>query len=119
MMNADGTNARQLTPIGFWDEKPTVTADGKFIIFQSNRSGNPEIWRMNIDGSDPQQLTKGEGINSQPSITPDGNWIFYMNERGGEMHVRRVAVEGGENLQLTAARESSFPRVSPDGKFVA
>jgi Tol biopolymer transport system component/DNA-binding winged helix-turn-helix (wHTH) protein len=119
MMNADGTNARQLTPIGFWDEKPTVTSDGKFIIFQSNRSGNPEIWRMNIDGSDPQQLTKGEGINSQPSITPDGNWIFYMNERGGEMHVRRVAVEGGENLQLTAARESSFPRVSPDGKFVA
>jgi Tol biopolymer transport system component/DNA-binding winged helix-turn-helix (wHTH) protein len=118
IMDAEGGRARQITPIGFQDEKPNVSADGTFIVFQSNRSGKLEIWRMNIDGSNLRQLTGGEGINSHPSITPDGRWVFYMNERGGENYVRRVAAEGGESTPLTA-QKSSYPRVSPDGKFIA
>jgi TolB protein len=39
IMDADGGGARQLTPIGFRDMDPNVSADGTFIVFESNRSG--------------------------------------------------------------------------------
>jgi len=117
-MDADGGRTEQLTPIGFRDETPSVTADGAFIVFQSNRSGKNEIWRMRIDGSAMQQITNGDGVNSNPTITPDGQWIFYMNERGGVSTVWRVAADGGGALPVTNV-VTSFPRVSPDGKYFA
>ena len=117
-MDADGGHAEQLTPIGFRDAIPSVTADGAFIVFQSNRSGKMEIWRMRTDGSDLRQITSGDGINSNPSVTPDGSWIFYMNERGGQSSVWRVTADGREAVRLVDG-ESSYPRVSPDGKYFA
>jgi Tol biopolymer transport system component len=72
---------------------------------------------MRADGSDLRQITSGEGIHSNPSVTPDGNWIFYMNERGGQSSGWRVAADGTGAEQIVD--ESSFPRVSPDGKYFA
>ena len=118
-MDADGGRSVQLTPIGFRDEMPSVTADGAFIVFQSNRSGKTEIWRMRTDGSDLQQITRGEGVNSNPSVTIDGNWILYMNESRGGSSVWRVAADGSGAMQIVNAESSSYPRVSPDGKYFA
>ena len=116
-MDALGANAAQLTSAGFLDESPSATADGKFIVFQSNRSGATEIWRMNADGADLRQLTF-DGDNTFPHTAPDGKAIVYMHESGGTNSIRRVSIEGGEAVQITD-RKSSDPQVSPDGNFIA
>jgi Tol biopolymer transport system component/DNA-binding winged helix-turn-helix (wHTH) protein len=117
-MDASGSNSKQLTPIGFRDEQPTVTADGSVIVFQSNRSGKSELWRMSPEGDDLRQLTNSENISSEPNVTLDGNWIYYMNDHGGETSVWRVSVNGGQSAEVIGTG-SSDPRVSPDGKYVA
>src|SRR6185369_9054043 len=53
--NRDGSQNRQLTADVFIDQQPTVSPDGKYIIFQSNRSGARNLWRIDLDGNNPQQ----------------------------------------------------------------
>jgi TolB protein len=94
-----------------------VTADGRFIVFQSNRSGGKEIWRAGVDGGDLKQLTTGGG-NSEPHLTPDSRWVVYSSIRDGKSFIFRVPVEGGEPIRVTD-KESTYPRVSHDGKLIA
>jgi len=56
----------QLTHDGGRNDYPSWSPDGRHIVFQSNRSGNLEIWMMLADGSNVQQLTFN-GQNSQPN----------------------------------------------------
>lgn len=116
-MDAAGGNNRQITPLGFRDKMPSAAADGKTIVFESDRSGANEIWRVTIDGSDLRQLTDTGG-NSNPTTTPDGEWLIYRHTDGAEGAIWRVPLAGGTAEQLTF-RNSFAPRVSPDGKFFA
>jgi len=121
VMDPDGSKQKQLTPAGYVDEHPTATADGRFIVFQSNRSGNSEIWRMNADGTGLFQVTNG-GNNEQPSVSPDGKWVVYVSNqlRSGERlgTLWRVGLEGGAPQRLSDGL-AGWPRVSPDGKLIA
>lgn len=116
-MDTLGANPKQITSAGFLDERPTATADGRYIVFQSNRSGATEIWRVNLDGADLRQLTF-DGKNTVPHSAPDGKTIFYTHESDGVNSVRQVAVEGGAAWGITDA-ECYNARVSPDGKRIA
>jgi Tol biopolymer transport system component/DNA-binding winged helix-turn-helix (wHTH) protein len=117
-MNADGGNIRQITSSGFFDQKPAVTPDGRFIVFQSNRSGGIEIWRLDLDGGDLRQLTTGGG-NTAPHITPDGRSVIYISTREGKNILSRISIEGGAQSQITDRVTLADPRVSPDGRFIA
>ena len=118
-MSAAGDNQRQVTPsrAGAEDFQVNVTADSRFIVFVSNRSGMGEIWRANLDGSNLTQLTNG-GRNIQATVSPDGKWAVYTSFRDGRQALWRVPVEGGESQQLTS-EETSWAAVSPDGKSIA
>jgi Tol biopolymer transport system component/DNA-binding winged helix-turn-helix (wHTH) protein len=117
VMDADGRNQKQVTSGGFFDQRLSVTADGRFIVFQSNRSGSNEIWRVNMDGSDLRQLTTG-GANSSPHPTPDGQWVVYTSAHSGRSFVWRVPLAGGPPVRVMD-KESTYPRVSPDGRYLA
>src|SRR5215203_6675580 len=55
--NSDGSGRSQLTSADVEGDFPDASADGRFIIFTSNRSGSWQLWRMNSDGSGSKQLT--------------------------------------------------------------
>ncbi len=116
-MDSDGGNARQLTSSGYADINPSLTADGRHLVFQSNRGGSYDIWRTDTDGGNPQQLTRGGG-NKEPHVSPDGRWVVYVSSRDGLSSLWRVSVDGGEPVRLTD-KPSEWPRISPDGKFIA
>ena len=118
-MNKDGSDIKQLTPskANVFDREINATADGRYVIFQSNRSGNSQIWRVNIDGSNLQQLTD-IGNNSIPCVSPDGQWIVFTSNRSGRSTLWRMTIDGKDQKQLTD-KPSSWPRVSPDGKYIS
>jgi Tol biopolymer transport system component len=116
IMNADGSNRKALTPPGAIDTVPSVTGDGRFIVFHSNRNRAKEIWRANIDGSDPRQLTKC-GNNFDPTVSPDGKWVVYRSNCD-DGRLWRVNIDGGEAQRLTE-NSASWPWISPDSKFIA
>jgi tricorn protease-like protein len=62
------------------DDGPEYSPDGKYLYFNSTRSGAMAIWRANADGSDPVQLTRDpERRDWFPHISPDGKWIVFVS----------------------------------------
>ena len=116
--NRDGTNSKQLTSDAYVDQQPSVSADGRYIVFQSNRSGGRNIWRMDLDGSNVKQLTTESYVDSSPVCSPDGRFVVFMSQRAGKSTIWKVGIDGGSSVQLTD-RGSQYPTISPDGKFVS
>ena len=119
VMNADGSNRKQLTASARSNYGPTVSPDGRHIVFVSNRAGGAfNVWRMEIDGSNPQQLTTGNGENFV-HVTPDGRWVVYASVGSGQPNlIWKVPFDGGAPVAITD-RPASWPTISPDGKLVA
>ena len=123
LINSDGSNVKQLTKNHGDDILPCATADGRYIVFASNRADMKtyHLWRINADGSEPIQLTNGDGERG-PVCSPDGQTILYST--GGpdvgpdKSRLRKISINGGESVQLTEY-PSGWKDVSPDGKFIA
>lgn len=119
IMNADGSNRKQLTATQHNDILPVASPNNRYIVFASNRSaaGSVNSWRMNTDGSNLIQLTHGKD-ESQPSCTPDGKWVIFAaggNDSEPEKRtIWKVPIDGGAPLQLTT-NPSYAAEVSPDG----
>lgn len=116
VMNADGTNAKQLTSDARVRRGLAISPDGRYIFFASDRAGRSNIWRADADGSNLKQLTAGDG-EFYPQVTPDNQWVVYQRgER--EPTLWKVPTDGGESVQLTKTR-AFRPALSPDGEMIA
>jgi TolB protein len=78
----DGSGLRQLTNDAAKDRLPQWSPDGRRIAFQSNRSGQWEIWTIHPDGSGLMQLTDA-GFALAASWSPDGRWLAYVSQPPG------------------------------------
>jgi TolB protein len=115
-MNADGTGQNRLTVDARDNFSPSVSPDGRYIVFTSNRTGDRCVWRMDIDGSNPKQLSYQMDAQT-PDVTPDGQWVLYTDAGSGKRTLWKVSIEGGKQVQLTDYF-SRQPAVSPDGKQI-
>ncbi|MBS0416867.1 MAG: PD40 domain-containing protein [Proteobacteria bacterium] len=79
----DGGAERRLTSDTLSDG-PDYSPDGKYIYFDSSRSGTTQIWRMKPDGTGAEQVTDDEGINHSPHVSPDGQTVAFLNQAGPE-----------------------------------
>jgi Tol biopolymer transport system component len=55
--NGDGTDERALLPPTGMDYSPSFSADGKWIVFTSERNGSADIYRVHADGAGLERLT--------------------------------------------------------------
>jgi Tol biopolymer transport system component len=117
IMDADGTHQKQLTAEPQPDLRPTVSPDGRFVVFVSWRTGASHIWRMETDGSNVRQLTNGTA-ETYPDISPDGRWMVYLSADENSSSMWKVSTDGGEASRLSDAWSLS-PTISPDGRLIA
>ena len=98
------------------------------IAFHSNRDGNNEIYVMNSDGSDQIRLTINLRNDQRPDVSPNGQQIVFVSNRitetnlSGDFEIFVMSSDGdaGGALQLTFnGTEDSWPRWSPNGKWIA
>jgi Tol biopolymer transport system component len=115
VMNSDGSNSQQLTSNASINVGPRVTADGRFIVFISTRTGSPHIWRMDSDGTNLKQLTNGIA-EVNPDISPDGKWVVYQS--ASELGLWKISIDGGTPVSLSK-KLATQPAISPDGKLIA
>lgn len=76
-----GNIRKQLTKEPGYDAEPTVSPDGKKIVFTSLRSGDLELYTMNIDGSDVKQITNQLGYDGGAFFSPDSKELIFRASR--------------------------------------
>jgi Tol biopolymer transport system component len=86
VMNADGTNARQITSNGAANFCPYFHPDGNRIIYASN-AGDPKGREFDIllidkrGGKEPERITYAPGFDGFPMFSPDGKHIVWASNR--------------------------------------
>jgi TolB protein len=114
--NADGSEIQQLTKNDAYDADASWSADGKQILFYSQRDEIKAIYLMNVDGSNVQRLTDPGTTNSQPLWSPNGKTIAFVSKRTGNSDIWLMNRDGSDQRQLTkSAAEDGGPVWSPDG----
>jgi Tol biopolymer transport system component len=91
------------------------------IIFESDRSGNFEIYAMNADGSGQTALTDNPGDDVLPAWSPDGKTIAFVSNRDGNRGLYLMDPDGSGQKLLTANIYQVGPEYSwsPDGARIA
>jgi len=97
VMNADGTNKRQITSLAAGSFAPFFTPDGKRIIFCTNyfatdpRKRNFDLALINLDGTGLERITFNETFDGFPMFSPDGKKLVFASNRN-------AAKEGDTNV---------------------
>jgi TolB protein len=85
VMNADGSDQRQITNLGGANFAPFFTPDGLRIIFSSNhknpRSRNFDLYLVNADGAGLEQVTTNPDFDGFPQFSPDGRQLVWASNR--------------------------------------
>jgi Tol biopolymer transport system component len=85
VMNADGSDQRQITTLGGANFAPFFTPDGRRIIFSSNhkspRSRNFDLYLVNVDGTGLEQVTTNPEFDGFPQFSPDGRQLVWASNR--------------------------------------
>jgi Tol biopolymer transport system component len=89
VMNADGTDAHQVTHVGAANFAPFFHPDGQRIIFASNvkdpRGPNFDLYLVNLDGSGLEQVTTYGGFDGFPMFDPEGRRLVFASNRNGKV----------------------------------
>ncbi len=67
-----------------YDAEGSISPDGKWIIFTSNRDGDLELYAMKPDGTRQTRLTHAPGYDGGPFFSPDGKRVVYRSDRAGD-----------------------------------
>ncbi len=98
IMNADGTNVRQLTDVPGYDGGPFFSFDGKKICWRrfSENGAVAEIYTMNVDGTEQKQITNMRAMSWAPYFHPSGKYLIFTTNKMGfdNFELFLVDVEG-------------------------
>ena len=79
VMPVKGGKEVRLTDAPGLDDGPEYSMDGKYIWFNSVRTGRMQAWRMKTNGKEQTQMTFDTDMNSWfPHISPDGEKVVYI-----------------------------------------
>ena len=128
---ADGSSPVQLTNDVAVDWNPVWSADGRYLLFASDRGGAMSIWRMPIDqrtgrarGKPEPVTTGGASSHEHLTVAANGSRIIYV-ERLTTSNIYKVELDPkrgqtiGKAIPITTgSRMATEPSVSPDGSRV-
>lgn len=93
VMDADGSNKRQITNNGAANFAPFFHPDGQRIIFSSNvgsqNGRNFDLWMVHIDGTGLEQITYFDSFDGFPMFSRDGRKLIFASNRNGR-HPRQT-----------------------------
>jgi len=118
--------ALQLTSAVGVESYPTWSPDGGRLAYESNQTGDWDVWVTQLGGGEPVNLTAdAAGADRFPSWSPDGQQIAYLSERDRVWALYTLSALGGRPrklLSLPPADESppwGSPQWSTDGTELA
>ena len=103
VMDADGSNKRQVTNLGGANFAPYWHPSGEKIIWSSNHPDPDgrefDLFMINLDGTGLEQVTFSGGFDGFPVFSPDGRYLVFGSNRnnGGTRDTNVFIAEWVEN----------------------
>ena len=118
-----GVTPRRLTTDPGLDYNPVVSPDGRWVVFTSERTGNPDLYVLDLEASGaPVPLINSDAMEDAAAFSPEGETIVFVSSRTGNPDIyaipfdplRPATPEHATNLTRHTAGDYN-PTVSPDG----
>ncbi len=115
-------NAVKVTSASGVEDYPSWSPDGRTVVYQSDQSGNWDIWVTQVESRQAVNRTADNPTNDlRPTWSPDSQWIAFFSEREGGGYFVMPAVGGKARKVASSPAWGLYPtaaRWSPDGKQI-
>jgi eukaryotic-like serine/threonine-protein kinase len=114
------SHARRVTS-GTQDiESAAVSADGRWLYYDSDLTGNPDLWRQPLPDGTPERLTTDSAPEFACVPSPDGRELAFHALRNGHRSVFVMPAGGGPATRVSGdVGQAAGPQWSPDGRALA
>ena len=113
------TQARPVTTGDQTIEAVDVSRDGKWLVFNSDRNGSWQIYKMPSAGGEAIQLTTDSVGAYSPAWSPDGRLIAFHSMRTGNRDLYTAEADGSQVVQRTSSPAHELdPTWSRDGRYL-
>lgn len=122
-----GEAPHRLTDYPGLNYDPVVSPDGRWLVFTSERRGNPNLYALDLQkGGNSRLLIGSYFFEDQAAFSPDGKFIVFVSDLSGHADIfrlpfrpdRALSIKGAENLTHNPAGNFR-PAISPDGRMLA
>jgi Tol biopolymer transport system component len=122
-----GSAPRRLTDHPGLDYDAALSPDGRWVVFTSERRGNPDLYALEIQGgTEPRLLIDSTAMEDQVAFSPDGRSIAFVSTASGNADIYVLPFVPERTQELAAAMNVTNhpggdfrPDFSPDGARIA
>jgi hypothetical protein len=82
-------------------ESPTISPDGKYVIFSALSGAIGDLYRLDTDSGKIENLTNDAFADYGPTYSPDGKYVVYMARISGNEKLFRLDLDTKKKTQLT------------------
>jgi Tol biopolymer transport system component len=127
LFSQPGKAPKRLTDYAGLDYDPAVSPDGRWLVFTSERRGNPDLYALDLQrGGPPHLLIDSERMEDQAAFSPDGKFLFFVSTYSGNADIYRLPFRPGKTVSMKEAENLTHspsaelrPSISPDGRMMA
>ncbi|HEX3262862.1 MAG TPA: protein kinase, partial [Solirubrobacterales bacterium] len=117
---ASAPAATRLTHGSQFVEAVEFSWDGRWLYYDSDLSGNMDLYRMALPAGAPERLTTDSSDDFWPSPSPDGREVAFHSWRGGSRDIWVMPLDGGPVQRVTSSpAQEALARWSPEGNRLA
>ena len=123
LFESPGSQPRRLTTHPGLDYNGVISPDGRWVVFTSERTGNPDLYVLDLQGhAAARPLVESPAMEDAAAISPDGRRLLFVSTRSGNADIFVIpfqpedppAADAARNLTRHAAGDYN-PAFSPDG----
>jgi TolB protein len=119
LLNLGTQQLTRLTDDPAIDTEAVFSPEGDAIYFTSDRSGNPQIYKL-VPGSSerPRRITFSNAYNARPRISPDGKQLALLTLEDGAYRIGVQDLATGTVQVLSKGRQEESPSFAPNGAML-